>query len=41
MKLLVLKETHPAENRVALTPELILKYQKFGFEKEITCKKEV
>ena len=32
MKLLVLKETHPAENRVALTPELILKYQKFGFE---------
>ena len=32
MKLLVLKETHPAENRVALTPELISKYQKFGFE---------
>jgi len=32
MKLLVLKETHPAENRVALTPDLISKYQKFGFE---------
>ena len=32
MKLLVLKETHPAENRVALTPDLIAKYQKFGFE---------
>ena len=32
MKLLALKETHPAESRVALTPELVLKYQNFGFE---------
>lgn len=32
MKLLVLKETNLAENRVALTPDLISKYQKFGFE---------
>lgn len=32
MKLLVLKETHSAESRVALTPDLISKYQKSGFE---------
>jgi len=32
MKLLVLKETHPSENRVALTPDLIAKYQKSGLE---------
>ena len=32
MKLLVLKETAASENRVALTPDLISKYQKFGFE---------
>lgn len=32
MKLLALKETHPAESRVALTPELVSKYQNFGFE---------
>jgi len=32
MKLLVLKETHPSENRVALTPDLVAKYQKLGFE---------
>jgi NAD(P) transhydrogenase subunit alpha len=32
MKLLALKEISPNENRVALTPELISKYQKFGVE---------
>lgn len=32
MKLLVLKETHVAESRVALSPDLITKYQKLGFE---------
>lgn len=32
MKLLVLKENHSAENRVALTPDLVSKYQKLGFE---------
>jgi len=32
MKLLVLKETHQNENRVAITPELVSKYQKFGLE---------
>ncbi len=32
MKLLVLKETNSNENRVALTLDLILKYQKLGFE---------
>ncbi|MBU6140005.1 MAG: NAD(P) transhydrogenase subunit alpha [Proteobacteria bacterium] len=32
MKLLALKETHQAENRVALTPDLVVKYQKLGFE---------
>jgi len=32
MKLLVLKETNSSENRVALTTDLILKYQKLGFE---------
>ncbi len=32
MKLLVLKETASHENRVALTPELIVKYQKLGVE---------
>ncbi|MDX2082695.1 MAG: NAD(P) transhydrogenase subunit alpha [Rickettsiales bacterium] len=32
MKLLVLKENSPAENRVALTPDLVGKYQKLGVE---------
>jgi NAD(P) transhydrogenase subunit alpha len=32
MKLLVLKENSLDENRVALTCDLVLKYQKFGFE---------
>ncbi len=32
MKLLVLKESAAHENRVALTPDLIAKYQKFGVE---------
>ncbi len=32
MKLLVLKENHKSESRVALTPDLVAKYQKFGFE---------
>ena len=32
MKLLVLKENHQNENRVALSPELISKYQKYGVE---------
>ncbi len=32
MKLLVLKENYSSENRVALTPDLVLKYQKFGVE---------
>ena len=32
MKLLVLKETAASENRVALTPELVSKYQKFHTE---------
>ena len=32
MKLLILKETHPEENRVALTCDLVSKYQKSGFE---------
>lgn len=32
MKLLALKETHPSENRVSLTPELVSKYQKLGIE---------
>lgn len=32
MKLLVLKETSPSENRVALTAELVSKYQKLGIE---------
>lgn len=32
MKLLVLKENVASENRVALTPELIAKYQKLGVE---------
>ena len=32
MKLLVLKEKNAHENRVALTPDVIAKYQKFGFE---------
>lgn len=32
MKLLVLKENSADENRVALTPDLVGKYQKFGFE---------
>ncbi|MBP7710373.1 MAG: NAD(P) transhydrogenase subunit alpha [Rickettsiales bacterium] len=32
MKLLVLKESHKNENRVALTPELVSKYQKLGIE---------
>jgi NAD(P) transhydrogenase subunit alpha len=32
MKLLVLKENSSDENRVALTPDLVGKYQKFGFK---------
>ncbi len=32
MKILVLKEVKDNENRVAITPELIQKYQKHGFE---------
>ncbi len=32
MKLLVLKETFVSENRVAITPDLIAKYQKLGCE---------
>lgn len=32
MKLLVLKENNSSENRVALTPDLIAKYNKFGIE---------
>lgn len=32
MKLLVLKENIASENRVALTPDLVAKYQKFGIE---------
>ena len=32
MKLLVLKENKPFENRVALTPDVVGKYQKFGFD---------
>jgi NAD(P) transhydrogenase subunit alpha len=32
MKLLALKEKLPNENRVSITPELISKYQKIGFE---------
>lgn len=32
MKILVLKENKANENRVALTPDLINKYQKFGFD---------
>lgn len=32
MKLLVLKETSANENRVALTPDLVAKYQKLGLE---------
>lgn len=32
MKLLVLKENSPTENRVAITPELVSKYQKLGIE---------
>ncbi len=32
MKLLVLKETNSNEARVALTPDLVSKYQKLGFE---------
>jgi NAD(P) transhydrogenase subunit alpha len=32
MKLLVLKEKSANENRIALTPELVSKYQKFGIE---------
>lgn len=32
MKLLVLKENNQNENRVALTPDLVSKYQKNGFE---------
>ena len=32
MKLLILKETHPEESRVALTCDLVSKYQKLGFE---------
>lgn len=32
MKLLVLKENSPAENRIALTPDLTAKYQKLGVE---------
>ena len=32
MKLLVLKENSPNENRVALTPDLVAKYQKLGVE---------
>ena len=38
MKLLVLKETHPNENRVALTPELVSKYQKLGIEVFVEAK---
>ncbi len=38
MKLLILKETHPAENRVALTCDLVSKYQKFGFEVFVEAK---
>ncbi len=32
MKLLVLKENNSSESRVALTPELVVKYQKLGVE---------
>ncbi|MSP33667.1 MAG: NAD(P) transhydrogenase subunit alpha [Rickettsiales bacterium] len=32
MKFLVLKENNPTENRVALTLDLVAKYQKIGFE---------
>ena len=32
MKLLALKENHAGENRIAITPELVSKYQKFGIE---------
>ncbi len=32
MKILILKENNPSENRVALTPDLVSKYQKYGFE---------
>src|SRR5690606_42082562 len=32
MKILVLKEKRQGENRVALTPDLITKYNKIGYE---------
>lgn len=38
MKLLILKETHPAENRVAITCDLVSKYQKLGFEVFVEAK---
>ena len=38
MKLLVLKENHPSEKRVALTPEVVSKYQKLGVEVFIEAK---
>lgn len=38
MKLLALRENVPNEKRVALTPELIAKYQKFGFEVFVEAK---
>ncbi len=38
MKLLVLKENHPNENRVAITPELVSKYQKLSIEVFIETK---
>ena len=38
MKLLVLKETQKNENRVALTPELVSKYQKLGIEVFVEAK---
>ena len=38
MKLLVLKEISPNENRVAITPDLISKYQKLDVEIFIEAK---
>lgn len=38
MKLLVLKENHSSENRVAAVPELISKYQKLGIEVFVEAK---
>lgn len=32
MKILILKENHQSENRVAITPDLVSKYQKLGLE---------